>query len=220
MQMPNRAALAVRTDDHDFYGALPALADALLHAARKCSFWFDDDRQRPATLVDGVPVALPACRHDGECSLAVHRSTRDAVAVFKQQVIEALAPSPGVSSRRIAQYLDLLSRQAGGGGADGAAAPLREAKESGALALAWRLAEIPEARQRPFLSHLEAAFETWIDEQIPDASGTIIVRERQTRIDLERLAGEEVPLRAIRKLAEWYGFRRIHAPRARLLIRP
>ncbi len=220
MQMLSRAALAVRIEDGGFPRALPALADALLHAALRCGFWFDDECQRPAALVDGVPISLPEPRRDGECSLAVHRSTREAVATFRQQVIEALAPSPGVSSRRIAQYLDLLARQVGGGNVEDAPGPLREAKESGALALAWRLAEVPEACQRPSLSHMEHAFAAWIGEQAPDASGTIIVRERQARIDLERIAGEEVPLRAIRKLAEWHGFRRIHAPRARLLIRP
>ncbi|MBN8499925.1 MAG: hypothetical protein J0M19_02095 [Sphingomonadales bacterium] len=220
MQMLNRAALAIRIEGDDFPSALPALDDALLHAAHRCGFWFDDERQRPAALVDGVPIALPEPRRDGECSLAVHRSTREAVATFRQQVIEALAPSPGVSSRRMAQYLDLLARQAGGGNVDDATGPLREAKESGALALAWRLAEIPDARQRPSLSHLERSFAAWIVGQVPDGFGTVIVRERQARIDIERIAGEEVQLRAIRKLAEWHGFRRIHAPRARLLIRP
>ncbi|CAN1553815.1 hypothetical protein MCEMSEM23_02303 [Rhabdaerophilaceae bacterium] len=199
---------------------MSSLIKALLEAAHGRGLWFDTARQRPAVLVDGVSVALPLPRRDGECSLAVHRSTRETVTAFKASVIAALAPSPSVSSRRMKHYLDLLARQAGSGSVDDAAAPLRIAKETGGLALAWQLAEIPEARQRPALSHLERAFEAWISEQMPDASGTIVVRERQARIDVERIAGEEVPLRAIRKLAEWYGFRRIHARRARLLIRP
>lgn len=196
------------------------LANALLEAARECGFWFDSDRQRPAALVAGVPVALPLPRRDGECSLAVHRSTRETVTAFKASVIASLAPSPDISPRRMKHYLDLLARQAGSCSVDDAATPLRMTKESGALNLAWQLAEIPEARQRPPLSHLEHAFEAWISEQEPDVSGTIVVRERQARIDVERIAGEEVPLRAIRKIAQWHGFRRIHAPRARLLIRP
>lgn len=197
-----------------------AFKDALLEAARECGFWFDPARQRPAVLLDGVPVALPLPRKDGECSRAVHSSTRGAVTGYKQRTIEAFAPSPGVGSRRLRHYFDLLARQTDHLDPNDPAAPLRMAKESGALALAWRLAEVPEACQRPCQSLLERAFETWIAEQEPDASGNIIVRERQTRIDLERIAGEDVPLRAVRKLAEWYGFRRIHARRARLLIRP
>jgi hypothetical protein len=83
---------------------------ALLDAADKCGFWFDVEGQHPAALVDGVPVGLPLPRRDGEPSLAVHRSTRDAIAAFKASVIEALAPSSGIHSRRMAQYLSLLAR--------------------------------------------------------------------------------------------------------------
>ncbi|KAF0231830.1 MAG: hypothetical protein FD175_391 [Beijerinckiaceae bacterium] len=199
---------------------MSCLITALLEAAHGHGLWFDTARQRPAVLVDGVPVALPLPRRDGECSLSVHRSTRDAIVAFKASVIAALTPSPGISPRRMKHYLDLLARQAGSGSADDTIVPLRMAKESGTLALAWQLAEIPDACQRPPLSHLEHAFEVWILEQETDASGALVVRERQARIDVERIAGEEVPLRAIRKIAQWHGFRRIHAPRARLLIRP
>jgi hypothetical protein len=192
----------------------------MLEGARACALWFDKDRQKPCILVESVPMTLPQPCKDGECSLSVHQSTREAVASFKQCTVEALAPSTSISSRRMKHYLDLLARQAGSGTTQADAAPLLQAKEAGALALAWTLAEIPEASQRPSLSHLEHVFQRWISEQVADASGTVIVRERQARIDVERIAGEEVPLRAIRKLGEWYGFRRIHAPRARLLIRP
>jgi hypothetical protein len=197
-----------------------SLKPALVEAARESGFWFDDDRQRPAALVDGVPIALPLPRRDGECSLSVHRSTRGTLELFKQNVIAALAPSSDVNSRRMRHYLELLAREAGNVEVDDISASLRMAQERGALAMAWELAKIPEACQRPPASSLERAFAVWILEQKADASGTILVRERQARIDVERIAGEEVQIRAIRKLAEWHGFRRIHAPRARLLIRP
>lgn len=82
-----------------------------------------------------------------------------------------------------------------------------------------RLDGIPEARQRPALSHLERAFATWLAKQLPDASGSLVIMERQARIDVERLAGKEVPLRLMRWLAAQNGFRRTQARRARLWIK-
>lgn len=82
------------------------------------------------------------------------------------------------------------------------------------------LAEFPEARQLPFLSHLEHTLADWKNQQFANVIGTIIVWERQLRIDLENIVRENVSLLAVRRLAAWHGFWRVHARRARLFIRP
>lgn len=111
-------------------------------------------------MIDGVPVGLPRPTKVGECSRSVHVSTRSAVAGFKQRVIETLAP--GIGDRRVRHFLALVSQEGKAGQTDTLGAALRSTAETGALALAWRLAEIPQARQRPSPSPLERAFEAWI----------------------------------------------------------
>lgn len=219
--MLNRAAPNVHLDDDLISRSPSPLDDALLRAARTSELWYDAERERPCMLVDGAPVPLPRPRKDGACPASSHHSVRAALDDFKRAVITALTPSlGGAPSRRMRHYAALLARQGGHAEADGLATVLRTATESGACELAWRLAEIPDACQRPSASHLEQAFSAWLAEQVPDASGALVVLERQARVDLERIAGEEVPLRLLRWLAIWNRFRRVHARRARLLIRP
>lgn len=218
MQMMTRAAPIAHLQNTDIHSPLDA---ALLHAARQCDLWYCPERGRPCMLIDGAPVRLPRPRKDGGCPASSHRTVRAAVEGFKKAAFAALTPTLAPSnSRRLEQYATLLARQDGHTGADGLTTALRQATESGASDLAWKLAEIPEAAQRPVLSHLEHAFAAWLSEQVPDATDALIVMERQAAADLARIAGEEVPLRLVRWLAVWNGFRRVHARRARLLIRP
>lgn len=190
------------------------IRQALIRAAQSHDVWFDHGQGRPALLLDEVPVFLPKARRDGECPLSLRRETRDRVAAFKAAVISALRPAipPGVSDRHIRHYERLLS-------SEGSTLNHKQAETTGALALAWTLQDIEEACQRPPLSHLEASFRRWLEQQVV-RDGAIIVTERQAKSGIEDIAGHEVTLRAVRRLAIASGSRRIHARRARLLIRP
>lgn len=190
------------------------IRQALIRAAQSHDVWFDNEQGRPALLLDEVPVFLPKARRDGECPLSLRRETRDAVAAFKAAVIADLKPAmpPGVSERHIRHYERLLS-------SEGSTLNHKQVETTGALSLVWMLQEIEEARQRPPLSHLEASFQGWLEKQVA-REGAIIVTERQAKNELEDEAGHEVTTRALRRLALAAGFRRVHARRARLFIRP
>ncbi len=187
---------------------------ALLTSAKAHGFWFDLTRSRPALILDEVPVYLPRARSDGRCPRSLRSETRMAVASFKASVVATLRPAvqAETSARRLRQYESLLLR-------DGHRLPHLEVEAMGELALVWMLQDIEDARQRPPLSHLEASFQGWLEKQVTH-DGAIVVAERQARTELEDEAGHEVTVRAVRRLATWHGFRRVHARRARLLIRP